>query len=566
MTVTLDDRREIPIHPLDLSAPSQDDPSSSTCVGIVQQYAPLASPTFGLGDIILGVPFLRNVYTVMAYEAASSGGIIGNGNGTKLSTRDADADANRFSRRRAVKRADIKPQLGLLNITDPTTAMAEFNQVRVLRQPLDSSGGQSNSNGGGGVPAGGKKITVGLEVLFGLLGFVVLCAVLFVVRWFAVKRRLRREGSVKGGLPGGVGGAFRRRGRAGADGKEEKKDVYPLTAYHGLDLDLAQSRSRSMVPSEDTQQTLNNLDDFAVVKLADGTYDSAKTKVHDGEWAPAPEDAELGFRRGSKKLGMGMGMGMGMGDPHHAHRASTSTTSSSDPLQVFPPDDDDDGETWASNRDSQAWIDAYAADQPALHGEWRPPSELSTHSHTHSHSYSNSYTRASRGSAYADAFPRPRPTPHERTLSGMSTHSAHSAAHGPASPLLESSLDVIGLDFGDAAAMVGGGMGMGGPYDSARSRRRGSAAGGSVSGGIPLADDREIEEEMRRRQQRRTSSGGSVGSGSGSASPLPLSVPGVPTTTIMATATTARPRPGRLASGTRTSTTMSQVISADDIR
>lgn len=474
MTVTLDDRREIPIHPLDLTAASQSDPSSTTCVGLVQQDATLASPTFGLGDIILGVPFLRNVYTVMAYEAATSGGIVGNG------SKSRSPSPSSFSPRRAVKRADIKPQLGLLNITDPATAMSEFNQVRVLKQPLDSANQNNN------VESGGKKITVGLEVLFGLIGFVVLCAVLFFVRWFAVKRRLIRQGSVKGGL---VGSGLKRASRGRE--REEKKDVdvYALTEYHGLGLE--QTRSHSMVPSEDTQQTLKNLDDdhdhFG--KKLDATYDSAKTKVNDGDW---PSDTELGFRRKSKRVDS---------DDVDLRLHRMSSSSSSVRLNV-------ENEEWSNTRDSQAWIDAYAMDQPALHGEWRPPSELSTHSHTHSHSLSASA----------------RPPVHERTLSSLSTFSTHSMQHGPGSPLLESSLDVIGLDFGDAAASVGGGA-----------RRRGS---------LGVVDEASAE-EMRRVQQRRASSGSSVGS---------VQVP------------PARPRPGRVHSGPRMSTTMSQVISANDIQ
>ena len=78
MTVTLDDRPEIPLHPLDLSANSQTDPSSDMCIGLIQQDSVLANAE-SVADIILGVPFLRNVYTVMAYEEANATGFIGNG-------------------------------------------------------------------------------------------------------------------------------------------------------------------------------------------------------------------------------------------------------------------------------------------------------------------------------------------------------------------------------------------------------------------------------------------------------------------------------------------------------
>ena len=203
MTITLDNRTEIPLHPLDLSAVST---SGSLCVGLVQQNAALRS----FGDIILGVPFLRNVYTVMAYEPASSDGTIGNAGD--------------------VRNGEINPQLGLLNLTDPTTALEEFHKVRVLNQPLGSSNQAQLSSG--------EKLSVGVKVLFGLIGFFVLCGILFGVRYFLQRRQDKRRAAAAG---------------SGGE-KEPDKEGIALTRY-----DLVPLRAHSYVPSEDTQRTLTNI-------------------------------------------------------------------------------------------------------------------------------------------------------------------------------------------------------------------------------------------------------------------------------------------------------------------
>ena len=68
ITITLDGRSEIPLHPLDLTAEPSNDPSSQTCVRIIQAAdSILTQPNSDVGDIILGIPFMRNTYTVMAY-------------------------------------------------------------------------------------------------------------------------------------------------------------------------------------------------------------------------------------------------------------------------------------------------------------------------------------------------------------------------------------------------------------------------------------------------------------------------------------------------------------------
>ncbi|THH05133.1 hypothetical protein EW145_g5017 [Phellinidium pouzarii] len=291
MTITLDDRSEIPIHPLDLSAVSNTDTSSSTCTGLFQQNTALEN-AIGVGDIILGVPFLRNVYTVLAYEAISPGGIVGNG-----------------------KRSDISPRLGLLNMTDPSVAMDEFNKVRVLNQPLDG-----NSSSIHPANASGHGLSTGLKVLFGLIGFIVVCAALFFSRWFFVRRRLRKTPSSA---------------MYDVDRKEEGKDIYALADYHSI----APLRPRSHVPSEDTQRTLHDPVNDPLARL-DAKYDTARTKVG------SIGGDELGFRQ-SKKLEDAEAE-VEIGDANWEPHAS--------------------------------WIDSYSEYQPALHGEWRPPQHERTYS------------------------------------------------------------------------------------------------------------------------------------------------------------------------------------------
>ena len=173
MTITLDDQPEIPIHPLDVTTESSSDPSSSTCVGLIQTDDELDS--FTDVDIILGVAFLRNVYTVMAYDLPNvNGQFPPNG----------------------VGRDELSPRLGLMSLTNATQAMQEFNNVRVLNQPLSSGEGPGSSSPSTGSVANTKsgKLSVGVEVLLGLVGFIGACAALFGLRWFIVKRRLRRDG------------------------------------------------------------------------------------------------------------------------------------------------------------------------------------------------------------------------------------------------------------------------------------------------------------------------------------------------------------------------------------
>ncbi|KAI0689929.1 aspartic peptidase domain-containing protein [Cytidiella melzeri] len=174
MSIVLDSRTAIPLHPLDLTVGA-----SSGCMGTIQAY-PAGSNVADVADIILGVPFMRSTYTVMAYDAPDAQGVFPNA-----------TQAGSI----------IHPRLGLMGVTNITTALDEFNTVRVLNQPLSSGVNQANNGGSGsgsgsGGPSGStsttseKKLSVGVEVLIGLLGFFFLCFALFAARWAVHRRKL----------------------------------------------------------------------------------------------------------------------------------------------------------------------------------------------------------------------------------------------------------------------------------------------------------------------------------------------------------------------------------------
>ncbi|KAI0775640.1 aspartic peptidase domain-containing protein [Trametes elegans] len=221
LTVTLDSRQEIWLHPLDLTYFPPDDPSAEMCIGAIQT-ADHIGLTLTQADMILGVPFLRNTYTVMAYDPPLPNGSF-------------PTNAGSASR--------IQPRLGLLQLTDPATAADEFHQVRVLKQPLGSSGG-----GGGAAQGTSKKgLSVGIEVLIGLLGFFGLCFVLFGARLAYMKRRWIRDRRRGGFL--GRGGAG---GESGAQSADSKEGSYVLNelGYHPAPRKSG-SESDPDLPSED---------------------------------------------------------------------------------------------------------------------------------------------------------------------------------------------------------------------------------------------------------------------------------------------------------------------------
>ena len=120
--ITLDGQPELPLHPLDVTAKPPNDATASTCLGLIQTAGGQLDTSPTLDDMILGVPFLRNTYTVMAFDQPESNG----------SFPPNSADVNRVE--------SVRPRLGLLNLTDPVIAADEFHQVRVLKQPLGNTG------------------------------------------------------------------------------------------------------------------------------------------------------------------------------------------------------------------------------------------------------------------------------------------------------------------------------------------------------------------------------------------------------------------------------------------
>ncbi|TDL15029.1 acid protease [Rickenella mellea] len=259
MTITLDGQQEIPIHPLDLTASS--DPSSKICTGLIQQTNILNNPT-GDGDMILGVPFLRNVYTVMAYEKPDTTGAIGNGSGSPTGgggggPGGGGGGGGGGGDNLIHPRAGISPRLGFLSLTNPTTALSEFHQVRVLNQPLDQNAPTTGGNNHGVGTSSSKKLGVGVEVLLGLMGFFALVGVVFGLRWLVVRRRWGRSGGAGfGGEGGGLGGGSGTlRGRGRQDGAGEGKESYAL-ALALRDYDLTARRSVSQVQTEESQHTL----------------------------------------------------------------------------------------------------------------------------------------------------------------------------------------------------------------------------------------------------------------------------------------------------------------------
>jgi hypothetical protein len=181
MTITLDDRPEIPLHPLDLSIEPPASATSENCIGVIQANDDLFAQS---GSIILGVPFLRNVYFVMAYAPP-----------------DANGQFNPPSGSQGDIRTMIDPRLGLLNLTNPTVALQEFHTVRVLNQPLSSS---SPGKDGTGAKNADGKLSVGIDVLIGLAGFVALCFLLFAGRWLLGKKRMYHLSASRSGIGDGL--------------------------------------------------------------------------------------------------------------------------------------------------------------------------------------------------------------------------------------------------------------------------------------------------------------------------------------------------------------------------
>jgi hypothetical protein len=148
----------LPLHPIDMSQPPSNDPSSTACVGTIQ-----ANPSIDQGklpgDIILGVPFLRNVYIV--HDVGSEDGTSRN------------------------------PRIGVASLTNATLAATEFQNVRVKN--LNPDGSSNGKDGNFLEQPTGDGMKTALKIGISILCFVVVCGVLFVVVSWSMSRRLRRE-------------------------------------------------------------------------------------------------------------------------------------------------------------------------------------------------------------------------------------------------------------------------------------------------------------------------------------------------------------------------------------
>ncbi|RPD56751.1 hypothetical protein L226DRAFT_169930 [Lentinus tigrinus ALCF2SS1-7] len=178
VTIQLDGRTEIPLHPLDMSYFPPNDATSENCIGVIQTPSQFPGLQLQLTDMILGVPFLRNTYTVLAYDPPFANGSF------PVVSENEDSIEN------------VRPRLGLLNLTDPAVAADEFHTVRVLKKSL---GGSTSTT----TPSKGKGLSVGIAVLIGLLGFFGLCVALFGARWAYMRRKFNRERAKAAALEGG---------------------------------------------------------------------------------------------------------------------------------------------------------------------------------------------------------------------------------------------------------------------------------------------------------------------------------------------------------------------------
>lgn len=249
--MTFDGQGEISLHPLDLTSPPPDNPKSENCIGLIQAAdITLLNPQSDIGDMILGVPFMRNTYTVMAYEEPNA---------------DGSFEENATSE-------TIHPRLGLLGLTDPTIALQEFNTVRVLNEPLPPS----SSNGKSNATTSGKKMSVGINVLIGLVGFFSACVVLFVLWWYFVKRRAAR---------------------AEAENGEERPTTF-------MPYRLAKRRSNPSLDDPSSISTLQSSrgDDIKKRDMTELGYNefchrsSARDKVHDVNDPWDPRNYSMAFR------------------------------------------------------------------------------------------------------------------------------------------------------------------------------------------------------------------------------------------------------------------------------
>ncbi|KAG1759858.1 aspartic peptidase domain-containing protein [Suillus occidentalis] len=237
VTITLDGQPELPIHPLDLTSEPSGQHNSQNCIGLIQADDSQLTLTSDIGDMVLGVPFMRNVYTVLAYEPPPFNMSVYTG---------------------------IRPTLGLMGLTNITQALDEFNNVRVLNQPLGGAPPQQAPS------SNNSKLSVGLEILIGLIGFFALCISLFGLKWFMTRRQWKKQGMADIMMDGGKKG-------------EGEYRAYQLTRRN--------SQSSDDAPPVSTLRTLA-YHSYATrkEKVSEYTFDSNGTRVEAdrveefGEW------------------------------------------------------------------------------------------------------------------------------------------------------------------------------------------------------------------------------------------------------------------------------------------
>ncbi|KAJ9123052.1 hypothetical protein QFC22_001241 [Naganishia vaughanmartiniae] len=171
--------KQYPVHPLDMSDYSSTDPSQKTCLGLIQ-YA----PGLTAGDVILGVSFLKNVYSIYTYPSSYT------------------------------STSSWLPMVGMLSLTNMTAAGQEFYDVRVQHstypgQVTTTGSTPSRTADAAASQAGHQVLSGGIIALAVVLGFVGIAAGLFCAWFFWLRKKYGSKG-----VPVFAG----RRGRKGASG------------------------------------------------------------------------------------------------------------------------------------------------------------------------------------------------------------------------------------------------------------------------------------------------------------------------------------------------------------
>ncbi|KAJ3771179.1 acid protease [Lentinula raphanica] len=290
LTITLDNRLPISVHPLDLTTePPSSQSSSSNCIGIIQAADSYLS-SVGV-DMILGVPFIRNTYMVMAYQQPNSNGSFPDLRGSNNPQAVTDTAITN----------QISPMLGLQGLTNATVAMDEFQKVRVMGQSIDGTPTVNSDDK--------KSLSVGLDVLFGLVGFFGLCFVLFGIRFCIMKRKYTGSGASSDGhgpTPRTFGDASATTGSAPSGGLfawfRPKKKLSPYIgdskALGAYELAARSSPTTDSFPSEDALRQMRYQAYMDKQRLtSEYTVSSEHTRVGD---ADDGHEGEMGWR---KKLG-----------------------------------------------------------------------------------------------------------------------------------------------------------------------------------------------------------------------------------------------------------------------